>query len=102
MLCGIIDKTDLKTKITALTTDITADTSKTNQRLETAIKNTTQLINLNPNLVNPKIKYFSDEQGKNDVTTQKQKAGDLYVVITADINDANYQGATNPVKITLK
>lgn len=102
MLCGIIDKTDLKTKITTLTTDITADITKINQRLETAIKNTTELTNLNPNLVNPKIKYFSDSQGKTDVTTQKQKAGDLYVVITADINDANYQGATNPVKITLK
>lgn len=102
LLCGIINQEYLKNKITTLTTDITADITKINQRLETAIKNTTELINLNPNLANPKIKYFSDDQAKTGVTNQKQKAGDLYVVITADINDANYQRSTSPIKITLK
>lgn len=102
MLCGIINKTDLSSKITNLTTDITASTNKKNQLLDTAIKNTTELNNLNPNLVNPKIKYFSDEQGKNDISNQNQKAVDLYIVVTADINDANYQGSTTPIKITLK
>ncbi|MDJ1305927.1 MAG: hypothetical protein MRQ09_06885 [Candidatus Midichloria sp.] len=102
MLCGIINKTDLSSKVTTLTTDITANTNKSNQLLDTSIKSTTELTSLNPNLVNPKIKYFSDAEGKTDISNQKQKAGDLYVVITADINDANYQGATNPIKITLK
>ncbi|WJG69410.1 hypothetical protein [Spiroplasma ixodetis] len=102
MLCGIINKTDLSSKITTLTTDITANTSRKNQLLDTAIKNTTELNSLNPNLINPKIKYFSDAQAKTDVSNQNQKAADLYVVITADINDANYQGSTNPIKITLK
>lgn len=102
MLAAIINKTDLTSKITSSTTNITATTTKKNQLLDTAIKNTTELINLNPNLVNPIIKYFSDEQGKTDVSNEKQKAGDLYIVITADINDATYQGTTNPIKITLK
>jgi len=102
MLCGIINKSDLKTKITTLTTNITANTNKNNQQLDSTIKNTTELTTLNPNLVNPKIKYFSDTQGQTDVSNTKQATGDLYVVITADVNDANYQGSTNPIKITLR
>lgn len=102
LLCGITNKTDLKTKITTLTTNINDEPTKNNKALDTAIKNTTELNSLNPNLVNPKIKYFSDAQGQTDVTNQKQKAGDLYVVISADVNDTNYQGSTNVIKITLK
>ncbi len=102
MLCGIINTTDLSSKVTTLTTYITANTGKNNQLLDTAIENTTELNSLNPNLVNPKIKYFSDVEAKTDVSNQNKKAGDLYVVITADINDANFQGSTNPIKVTLK
>ncbi|WP_339038900.1 hypothetical protein [Spiroplasma endosymbiont of Andrena trimmerana] len=102
MLCGIINKTDLSSKITTLTTDITANVNNNNSELNTQIKSTNELKSLNPNLTNPTIKYFSDAQGKTDVSNQNQKAGDLYVVITADINDATYQGSTNPIKITLK
>lgn len=91
------NKIDLKTKITTLTGDITADTNNTNQNLDIAIKNTIKLTNLNP-----KIQYFSDEHGTIDITNEKQTSGDLYVVITADTNDKNYQGSTNPIKISLK
>lgn len=104
MLCGIInsDKTDLKTKITILTTDITANVNNNNSELNTQIKSTNELKSLNPNLTNPTIKYFSDAQGKTNVSNQKQKAGDLYITINANVNDLNYKGTTNPIKITLK
>ncbi|WP_342273932.1 hypothetical protein [Spiroplasma endosymbiont of Phycita roborella] len=104
MLCGIInsDKTDLKTKITILTTDITANVNNNNSELNTQIKSTNELKSLNPNLTNPTIKYFSDAQGKTNVSNQKQKAGDLYIVISSNVNDLNYKGSTNPIKITLK
>ncbi|WJG69776.1 hypothetical protein [Spiroplasma ixodetis] len=95
-------KIELKDKITKLTTNITVDVNKSNKKLDTLINNTTEVKNLNPKLVNPVIKYFSDAQGKNDVSNQNQKAGDLYVIITADINDANYQGSTAPIKINIK
>ncbi len=39
---------------------------------------------------------------KTNVSNQKQKAGDLYITITANVNDLNYKGSTNPIKITLK
>lgn len=65
------NKTDLKSKITNLTTNIIADTSKKNQLLDTAIKNTTEFTNLTPNLINPTINYFSDDsQYKTDVSNQ--------------------------------
>ncbi|WP_342274440.1 hypothetical protein [Spiroplasma endosymbiont of Phycita roborella] len=104
MLCGVIktEKTDLKTKITSLTTDITANVNNNNSELNTQIKSTNELKSLNPNLTNPTIKYFSDAQGKTNVSNQKQKAGDLYITITANVNDLNYKGTTNPIKITLK
>ncbi|WP_339047454.1 hypothetical protein [Spiroplasma endosymbiont of Colias croceus] len=104
MLCAIInnDKIDLKTKITILTTDITANVNNNNSELNTQIKSTNELKSLNPNLTNPAIKYFSDAQGKTNVSNQKQKAGDLYITITANVNDLNYKGTTNPIKITLK
>ncbi|WP_425381002.1 hypothetical protein [Spiroplasma endosymbiont of Polydrusus pterygomalis] len=104
MLCGIIntDKIDLKTKITSLTTNITANVNKNNNELDTEIKSTNELKSLNPNLINPNIKYFSDVQGKTNVSNQKQKVGDLYITITANVNDINYKGSTNPIKITLK
>ncbi|WP_339046082.1 hypothetical protein [Spiroplasma endosymbiont of Colias croceus] len=104
MLCGIIktEKTDLKTKITVLTTNITANVNNNNNELNTEIKSTNELKSLNPNLTNPTIKYFSDAQGKINVSNQKQKAGDLYIVISSNVNDLNYKGSTNPIKITLK
>ncbi|WP_338974664.1 hypothetical protein [Spiroplasma endosymbiont of Tricholauxania praeusta] len=104
MLCAIInnDKTDLKTKITSLTIDITANVNNNNSELNTQIKSTNELKSLNPNLTNPTIKYFSDAQGKTNVSNQKQKAGDLYIVISSNVNDLNYKGTTNPIKITLK
>ncbi|WP_339041642.1 hypothetical protein [Spiroplasma endosymbiont of Apeira syringaria] len=104
MLCAIVnnDKNDLKTKITILTTDITANVNNNNSELNTQIKSTNELKSLNPNLTNPTIKYFSDAQGKTNVSNQKQKAGDLYITITANVNDLNYKGTTNPIKITLK
>ncbi|BDT04996.1 hypothetical protein [Spiroplasma ixodetis] len=104
MLCAIVntDKTDLKTKITSLTTDITVNVNNNNSELNTQIKSTNEIKSLNPNLTNPTIKYFSDTQGKTNVNNQKQKAGDLYITITANVNDLNYKGTTNPIKITLK
>ncbi|WP_425381821.1 hypothetical protein [Spiroplasma endosymbiont of Polydrusus pterygomalis] len=98
-----IAKVDLKTKITALKTNhiIKIDPSQTYQMLDSKIMIAEQISDLTPHLQNPTIKYFSDDQAKIDITNQKQKAGDLYVVITADINDANYQGSTNPLKISL-
>ncbi|WP_458257440.1 hypothetical protein [Spiroplasma endosymbiont of Dactylopius coccus] len=102
MLCGIINKTDLSSKVTTLTTNITADTTKNNQFLDKKILNTNEIKTLNPNLTNPKIKYFGEQQATTDITNEKQKAGDLYVIITADINDAYYQISTNPIKITIK
>lgn len=57
---------------------------------------------LQPNLANPTIKYFSDPQAQTEVTNKVQKSGYLYVVITANDNDPNYQGSTNPIKIPLK
>ncbi len=56
------------------------------------MKNTTEQNNLNPNLTSPIINYFSDAQGQTDVSNQKQKAEDLYLVITANDTDKNYQG----------
>ncbi len=53
MLCDIVNKKYLSTEITSLTTNITADTTK--KLLDTTIKNTTELNNLNPNLVSPTI-----------------------------------------------
>ncbi|WP_395473351.1 hypothetical protein [Spiroplasma endosymbiont of Nomada rufipes] len=102
MLCGIVNKKYLSEEITTLTTNITADTTKKNKLLDTTIKNTTEINNLNPNLTTPIINYFSDAQGQVDVSNQNQKAGDLYVVITTNDTDKNYQGSTNPIKITLK
>lgn len=104
MLCAIVnnDKNDLKTKITSLTTDITANVNNNNSELNTQIKSINELKSLNPNLTNPTIKYFSDAQGKTNVSNQKQKAGDLYIVISSNVNDLNYKGTTNPIKITLK
>ncbi|WP_342274018.1 hypothetical protein [Spiroplasma endosymbiont of Phycita roborella] len=104
MLCAIVnnDKNDLKTKIASLTTDITANVNNNNSELNTQIKSTNELKSLNPNLTNPTIKYFSDAQGKTNVSNQKQKVGDLYITITANVNDLNYKGTTNPIKITLK
>ncbi|WP_338976006.1 hypothetical protein [Spiroplasma endosymbiont of Monopis laevigella] len=95
-------KTELKDKITKLTTNITIDVNKSNKKLDTLTNNTTEVKNLNPKLVNPIIKYFSDAQGKTDVSNQNQKAGDLYVIITSNSNDLNYQGSTAPIKINIK
>ncbi|WJG69453.1 hypothetical protein SIXOD_v1c03200 [Spiroplasma ixodetis Y32] len=104
VMWGVIktEKTDLKTKITVLTTNITANVNNNNSELNTEIKSTNELKSLNPNLTNPTIKYFSDAQGKTNVSNQKQKAGDLYITITANVNDLNYKGTTNLIKITLK
>ncbi len=98
----LLIKKYLSTEITTLTTNITADTTKKNKLLDTTIKNTTELNNLNPNLTSPIVDYFSDAQGQTDVSNQQQKAEYLYVVITANDTDKNYQGSTNPIKITLK
>lgn len=51
---------------------------------------------------NQSIKYFSDEQGTIDVSNEKQKAGTLYVVITADNSHPKYKGSTKLLKITVK
>ncbi|WP_342218660.1 hypothetical protein [Spiroplasma endosymbiont of Amphimallon solstitiale] len=106
MLCGVIKsevKNDLKSKITTLTiNNPTTKTDKTNKELDTNILYAKEINSLNPSLENPTIKYFSDEQGKNIISNNKQKTGDLYVVIRANINDPNYKGSTNPIKITLK
>ncbi|WP_375317247.1 hypothetical protein [Spiroplasma endosymbiont of Virgichneumon dumeticola] len=104
MLCGIIktDKTDLKTKLTTLITDFTAKTDKINKELSENIMYAKEVNGLNPGLVNPIITFFSDAQGKNNITSQKQKAGDLYVVISTSVNDLNYKGSTNPIKIMIK
>ncbi|MBP1526061.1 MAG: lipoprotein [Spiroplasma ixodetis] len=95
-------KIDLNTKIKNLSVDILFDANKTNQELDSKILSDFYLWVLKPRLVNPTIKYFSDAQGKTNVSNQKQKAGDLYVVITADNDDTNYQGSTNLIKISLK
>ncbi|WP_338974677.1 hypothetical protein [Spiroplasma endosymbiont of Tricholauxania praeusta] len=95
-------KTELKDKITKLTTNITIDVNKSNKKLDTLINNTTEVKNLNPKLVNPVIKYFSDKEAKNDITTKLEKVGDLYIVITSNSNDLNYQGSTAPIKINIK
>lgn len=106
MLCGVIKsevKNDLKSKITTLTiNNPTAKTDKTNKELDTNILYAKEINSLNPSLENPTIKYYSDEQAKNIISNNKQKTGDLYVVIRANINDPNYKGSTNPIKITLK
>ncbi|WP_375317040.1 hypothetical protein [Spiroplasma endosymbiont of Virgichneumon dumeticola] len=104
MLCGIIktDKTDLKTKLTTLTIDFNAKTDKINKELSENIMYAKEVNGLNPSLVNPIITFFSDAQGKNNITSQKQKAGDLYVVISTSVNDLNYKGSTNPIKIMIK
>lgn len=98
-----IAKVDLKTKITVLKTNyiIKINPSQTYQMLDSKIMSVEQISDLTPHLQNPTIKYFSDDQAKNDITNQKQQAGDLHIVITADINDANYQGSTNPLKFLL-
>lgn len=96
------NKIDLKSKITSLTTDITANVNKNNNELDTQIKSANEIKSLNPNLTNPTIKYFSDSQGKTNVSNQKQKSGDLYVVITAKKDSKSYQGSTPPIKINLK
>lgn len=73
------NKTDLNTEITML--DIT-------------IKNITEFTNLNPNLLNTTISYFSDSRYKTDVSNQNQNVGDFYdfyVVVNADDNFYNYQ-----------
>ncbi|WP_342276699.1 hypothetical protein [Spiroplasma endosymbiont of Nebria brevicollis] len=105
MMCGVIKsevKTDLKSKITNLTLDTTARTDKNNRDLDTNILYTKVINGLNPSLETPTIKYFSDDQGKNIISNNKQKTGDLYVIIRTNINDPNYKGSTNPIKINLK
>ena len=106
MLCGVIKsevKNDLKSKITTLTiNNPTAKTDKTNKELDNNILYVKEINSLNPSLENPTIKYFSDEQAKNIISNNKQKTGDLYVVIRANINDPNYKSSTSPIKITLK
>ncbi len=106
MLCGVIKsevKNDLKSKITTLTiNNATAKTNKTNKELDANILYAKEINSLNPSLENPTIKYFSDEQAKNIISNNKQKTGDLYVVIRANVNDPNYKGATSPIKITLQ
>ncbi len=70
MLCGVIKsevKNDLKSKITTLTiNNATAKTNKTNKELDANILYAKEINSLNPSLENPTIKYFSDEQGKNN------------------------------------
>ncbi|WP_342275835.1 hypothetical protein [Spiroplasma endosymbiont of Nebria brevicollis] len=105
MMCGVIKsevKTDLKSKITNLTLDTTARTDKNNRDLDTNILYTKEINGLNPSLETPTIKYFSDDQGKNIISNNKQKTGDLYVIIRTNINDPNYKGSTNPIKINLR
>lgn len=106
MLCGVIKsevKNDLKSKITTLTiNNATAKTNKTNKELDANILYAKEINSLNPSLENPTIKYFSDEQAKNIISNNKQKTGDLYVVIRANVNDPNYKGSTSPIKITLQ
>lgn len=92
----------LNDEITKITANIPAKTDKNNRELDKLINKGIKNINLNPNLVKPKIKYFSDEQGKNDITNRAQVVGDLYVTISANVNDRNYHGTTNPIKINLK
>lgn len=96
-------KNDLNNKVKTLWSDVLFDANKTNQELDSIILSDIHLTNrLQPNLVNPTIKYFSDSQAQTEVTNKTQKSGYLYVVITANDNDPNYQGSTNPMKISLK
>lgn len=105
----VTQKVDLKTlneklndEVTKLTTNIPIKINKKNQELDQLINRIITNINLKPNLVKPLIKYFSDEQSKNDISNQLQKVGNLYIVISASVNDATYQGSTKPIKINLK
>lgn len=109
----VTQKVDLKTlneklneklndEVTKLTTNIPIKINKKNQELDGLINRAITNINLKPNLVKPLIKYFSDEQGKNDISNQLQKVGNLYTLISASVNDATYQGSTKPIKINLK
>ncbi len=95
---------NLNTKIKELYwPNVLFDATKTNQVLDLKVLGDIWIdLLLEPKLINPTIKYFSDAQGKTDVSVQNQKPGDLYVVITANVNDRNYQGSTSPIKIDLK
>ncbi len=97
-------KMNLNTKINELYwLNVLFDATKTNKELDSAVlKDIWVDTLLEPKLIKPTIKYFSDAQGKTDISDQNQKPGDLYVVITANVNDGNYQGSTSPIKIDLK
>ncbi len=92
----------LNDEVTKLTTNIPAKINKKNKELDRLINRIIKNLDLSPNLVKLQIKYFNDEKCKNDISDQPQKAGNLYMVISADVNDGNYQGSTKPIKINLK
>ncbi|MCZ6903719.1 MAG: hypothetical protein O7C58_07040 [Rickettsia endosymbiont of Ixodes persulcatus] len=77
MLCGIVNKKYLSSEITTLIIDVTDNTSK-KHLLDKAIKNARKMTSLNPtfDLVHANIKYFSNVQGKTNVSNQNQKVGE--------------------------
>lgn len=93
-------KKSLSDEITVLWLNVLFDASKKNHELNSEILNDILLTHWleSTKLTNPTIEYFSDEQGKNNISEQNQKPGNLYVVITAANDDPNYQGSTNPFK----
>lgn len=100
---GRSPKNNLSNKVKTLWPNFLFDANKTNQELDSIILSDIHLTSLlQPNLVNPTIKYFSDPQAQTEVTNKVQKSGYFYVVITANDNDPNYQGSTNPIKIPFK
>lgn len=91
----------LNDEVSKLSTNISAKINKKNKDLDQLINRAIKNLDLSPNLVKPQIKYFTDEQCKNDISNQQQKTGSLYTVISADVNDRSYQGSTKPIKINL-
>ncbi|WP_425381810.1 hypothetical protein [Spiroplasma endosymbiont of Polydrusus pterygomalis] len=99
----IVNKIDLKTKITTLTTDITADLYEPYQKLIPIIDNAPEIKNLLPQLYVVNIGFFKDAKAMNILDIDdSQKPGNIYIIISASDNDPNYQGDTNIIMLTLK
>lgn len=89
----IVNKTDLKTKITTLTTDITADLYKPYFELSPIIRNAPEIKNLFPQLYVINIGFYKDVRAMNILDMDNsQKPGNIYIIINASDDDPNYKG----------
>lgn len=90
-------------KITNLTdlSNIKVDTTKKYQEIDSTVFNSAKQFANNKLAAGFTVNYFSDEEGKVAADNEEQVAGDIWVKITADVNDPYWTETTAILKITL-